>query len=195
MARVCTICNHEKQDEINQDIINGVSLRNIAKQYNVNYSAVNRHKGHLPAHLAQAKEAEEVSQADDLLAQVRQLQSRTQAILTRAEKAGDLKTALYGVAQARGNTELLCKMITYLEDQQRRDKPRGLTPEVERMVTDPDYIRAMQEVKHKYQAIKAGKDHSCASDCASACTCQKTIEGNELNELKKHKTRAGKNGS
>jgi hypothetical protein len=92
-------------------------LRDIAGQHGVSKSALERHKaGHLPAHLAKAKEAGEVARADDLLSQVRHLQDRTLAILTTSEDAGELRTALAAIREARGNLELLAKLLGELDD-------------------------------------------------------------------------------
>jgi hypothetical protein len=78
---------------------------------------VYRHKAeHLPAQLLKAREVEEVAQADDLLEQVRNLQAHALDILERAEKAGDLRTALAAISQARGNLELLGKLAGELDE-------------------------------------------------------------------------------
>ncbi|MBD0328067.1 MAG: hypothetical protein ICV68_16705, partial [Pyrinomonadaceae bacterium] len=71
---------------------------------------------HLPTHLLKAKDAEEVARADDLLEQVRYLQGHALDILERAENAGDLRTALAAISQARGNLELLGKLAGELTD-------------------------------------------------------------------------------
>jgi hypothetical protein len=63
-----------------------------------------------------AREAAEVAQADDLLNQVRSLQTHVLDILERAEKAGDLRTALAAISQARGNLELLGKLAGELDE-------------------------------------------------------------------------------
>jgi hypothetical protein len=63
-----------------------------------------------------AREAEEVAQADDLLEQVRHLQTHALDILERAEEAGDLRTALAAISQARGNLELLGKLAGELDE-------------------------------------------------------------------------------
>jgi transposase len=39
----CNVCIHSAQSEIDKALVQGVSLRNIAKQYGVSYSAVGRH--------------------------------------------------------------------------------------------------------------------------------------------------------
>jgi hypothetical protein len=78
---------------------------------------VYRHKTeHLPAHLLKAREAEEVAQADGLLEQARHLQTHALDILQRAGKAGDLRTALAAISQARGNLELLGKLAGELDE-------------------------------------------------------------------------------
>jgi hypothetical protein len=59
---------------------------------------------------------EEVARADDLLEQVRYLQAHALDILDRAEKSGDLRTALAAISQARGNLELLGKLAGELDE-------------------------------------------------------------------------------
>jgi hypothetical protein len=73
-------------------------------------AAVRHYDDHLPARLAKAKEAEDVAQADDLLAQVRALRSKSMALLLKAERAGDIRTALAGVREARATLELLLEI-------------------------------------------------------------------------------------
>jgi hypothetical protein len=118
VPRKCNICSHEKLKEINQALIDGQSLRNIAKQYQVSYSAVNRHKKeHLPAALVKAQEAQAVTQADSLLDQVEALRAKAVNLLEQAENAGDLKTALQGIGQARACLELLAKVRGELQQE------------------------------------------------------------------------------
>src|SRR5215212_4713368 len=104
MPRRCTVCDHPDRNGIDEALVGGVPYRSIAKRSGLSESAVYRHKTeHLPTHLLKAKEAEVVAQADDLLNQVRNLQAHALDILERAEKAGDLRTALAAISQARGN--------------------------------------------------------------------------------------------
>jgi hypothetical protein len=63
-----------------------------------------------------AQAAEEVAQADSLLEQVRDLQSRAYGILDKAEAADDLRTALGAIREARGNLELLAKLLGELDE-------------------------------------------------------------------------------
>ena len=95
MPRRCTVCDHPERNGIDQALVTGAPYRSVAKRFRLSESAVYRHKTeHLPVHLLRAKEVEEVARADDLLDQVRSLQAHALDILERAEKAGDLRTAL-----------------------------------------------------------------------------------------------------
>jgi hypothetical protein len=118
MSRRCTVCDHPERHSIDEVLVTGAPYRSVAKRFALSESAVYRHKtDHLPAHLLKAREVEEVAQADDLLEQVRNLQSHALDILERAEKAGDLRTALAAISQARGNLELLAKLSGELQQE------------------------------------------------------------------------------
>jgi hypothetical protein len=124
MPRRCTVCDHPQRHGIDKALVTGAPYRSVAKRFGLSDSAVYPHKTeHLPTHLLKAREAEEVAQADDLLEQVRNLQTHALDILDRAEKAGDLRTALAAISQARGNLELLGKLAGELDE---RPEPQHL---------------------------------------------------------------------
>jgi len=111
------VCDHPGRHGIDEALVSGAPYRSVAKRFELSESAVYRHKTeHLPAHLLKAREVEEVAQADDLLGQVRHLQAHALDILERAEKAGDLRTALVAISQARGNLERLGKLAGELDE-------------------------------------------------------------------------------
>lgn len=117
MPRSCTICAHPEKAAIDRAIVGGASNRSAASLYDVSEAAVRRHgANHLPAKLVKAQEVEDVVEADDLLAEVRGLQARALSILSKAEKAGELRTALGAIREARGNLELLAKLLGELND-------------------------------------------------------------------------------
>jgi len=117
MPRRCTVCDHPERHGIDEALVTGAPYRSVAKRFGLSESAVYRHKTeHLPAHLLKAREIEEAARADDLLDQVRYLQTHALNILERAEKAGDLRTALAAISQARGNLELLGKLAGELDE-------------------------------------------------------------------------------
>jgi hypothetical protein len=117
MPRRCTVCDHPERHSIDEALVSGAPYRSVAKRFELSESAVYRHKTeHLPAHLLKAREAEELARADDLLDQVRSLQTHALDILERAEETGDLRTALAAISQARGNLELLGKLAGELDE-------------------------------------------------------------------------------
>jgi hypothetical protein len=87
MPRKCTVCEHEKVEEINRLLLEGVSLRNLAKQYFVSAASLHRHKkDHLPAKLVKAREAREIAKADSLLDQVSNYGTRPFLSLTKQSR-------------------------------------------------------------------------------------------------------------
>ena len=117
MPRTCTICYHECLEEINRALVEGTAFPALVAKYRVSKDALSRHKvNHLPVTLVKAQEAQEVANADDLLEVVRNLQSRALTILGRAEGVGDLRTALGAIREARGNLELLAKLVGELDE-------------------------------------------------------------------------------
>jgi len=118
MPRVCTISTHSERAAIDTALLDNTPLRDIAGQYGVSKSALARYRNNrLPAALTHARDAEESSHADGLLRQVRDLQARALTILDSAEAAGDLRTALAAIREARGNLELLARLMGELNDQ------------------------------------------------------------------------------
>jgi len=116
MPRTCTVCLHAERAAIDAALLAQQPLRDIARQYRVSKDALARHREHLPAALVHAKAVEDVTHADDLLTQVRDLQARALTILDTAETAGDLKVALAAIREARGCIELFGRLAGELSD-------------------------------------------------------------------------------
>ena len=116
MPRTCTICTHRERRAIDRALVMQVPFRNIAQQHDLSPDAVYRHgRDHLPELLVKAQEAEDAAAADDLLASVRDLQETTLRLLTTAERAGKLGTAVMAIREARGNLELLARLTQQLD--------------------------------------------------------------------------------
>lgn len=116
MPRKCTVCEHAKVEEINRALVETQNITKIAEQYGVNYHAIYRHKDHIPAGMVKAQEAQEITKADTLLDQVANLRDNALSILSKAEQAGDLRTALQGIKEARGCLELLARLQGELQE-------------------------------------------------------------------------------
>ncbi len=108
MPRPCSVCRHPERRSIDLALIEAEPFRNLAKRYGLSSTALYRHReAHLSARLAKAYEAE----AGTLLDQVSALQERAMSILAKAEADRDLRAALAAIREARGNLELLAKLL------------------------------------------------------------------------------------
>ena len=117
MPRSCTVCEHPKRAVIDRALVGDASNRSVASLYDVSEAAVRRHKSnHLPAKLVMAEKASEVAEAHNLLDQVQDLQQSTLDILAEAEQSKQYRTALSAIREARGNLELLAKLLGELDE-------------------------------------------------------------------------------
>ncbi len=111
MPQPGTIATHPDRAAIDAAIVAGVPNRRIATQYGLSEGAVRRYKADgLPATLVKAKDAEEATHGDDLLAQLATLQADARRIGARAEGEGDLRTALAAVRELVRMIELLAEL-------------------------------------------------------------------------------------
>ena len=117
-GRPCTVCQHPKRDEIDKRLAIDSNFAGISRDFaGISEDALKRHKEkHLPGTLAKAENIKEVVKADALLEDVKALRKKALGILESAEKAGDLKTALLGIREARSCMELLAKVEGQLKD-------------------------------------------------------------------------------
>ena len=116
MPRVCTICSHERRDEIEDAFIAGTPKRRIAAHHGVSERAVRHHmREHLPALLALARDAYSAARADSLLDRIEALQSRTLATLDEVEQTDDYRARLAAIREARANLELIGEVTKELD--------------------------------------------------------------------------------
>jgi uncharacterized protein YqgV (UPF0045/DUF77 family) len=133
MARSCTACGHSQRATIDEALVAGASSnRRIATQFGLTEAGVRRHAAaHLPQALTLAQDAQEVSQADQLLEQVRQRLERAdkhvgiaEGLCARAANTGDIRGAVAAVSAAvnanrevRSILELLGKLQGQIQEQ------------------------------------------------------------------------------
>ena len=114
MSRVCTICSHEQSDDIDRALVLGLPNRRIAAQHGTTEQAVRRHKDkHLPTLLA---ESQRHVRADTLMARLEHYTHSAHSIRTKAEKAGDLRTALAAIRELVRIVELQERLIGEIKD-------------------------------------------------------------------------------
>jgi len=112
----CVVCLHDRQQQINADLVAGVSLRKLAALYGMSAMALSRHKkGHLsPALVAVRREREEQG-AEALVDRLESLIGTAIGILRVAEALKNPAQALAAIREARATLELKAKVTGELD--------------------------------------------------------------------------------
>jgi hypothetical protein len=113
----CTVCRHPERASIEAALVHHTPFRKIGTQFGVGYSAVVRHQKHVLAKLAKAREGIELAEATTLFAKVDQVLQDARRITERAEKKGDLQTALQGLRTITGSLGLLGRITGEIQQQ------------------------------------------------------------------------------
>jgi hypothetical protein len=120
VPRVCTVCTRPDRPKIDAAIVTRRdSMTGIARSFAVGADALARHaKTHLLTTLVKAGEAAELTQADDLVAQLAEVRRAAWAAKTAAEKDGDTRALLAALKIVLDHVDL-CSRIE--ERRQERD--------------------------------------------------------------------------
>jgi hypothetical protein len=88
-------------------LIRGETFRDISRRFNINKSALSRHKkNHIFALLVKTEEGKEVAKAESLIDEIQRLRLEAMRISQKAEQKGDYRTALAGVRELTRIVEL-----------------------------------------------------------------------------------------
>lgn len=117
MGRLCSVCGHADRKQIDTAIVDGVGVRALATRYGLSKDAVARHADtHLPGTLTRAADAAEAAHADTLLTEIRAREQRADELGRKAERDGDLRTALQALREWRGLAEFRAKVAGELDE-------------------------------------------------------------------------------
>jgi transposase len=113
MSMTCKVCRHPELQTIDESVLEGASIRDIAKRFRLSPASLDRHKKHLDKTLVKAKEAAEVNRADSLIEQLQQLRTDARRIQGKTERAKDYRGALAAI----GQLERLLQVSLKISDQ------------------------------------------------------------------------------
>lgn len=132
MPRQCSICVHEKRNEIEGALVHGNSFRMIARAYSVSPDAVSRHKrnGHIALEIIEAKEVEVVSGRHDIWSNINFWAGELKAIFQEARKNGERSVALTAIDKALKLEALLMQASAVLGEGPREIDPATMAHEV-----------------------------------------------------------------
>ena len=116
MPRKCSLCNHERRQELEHALLRGDSHRAIAQQFTVPRGAVPRHLKHVSAALARARELREGEHGKSVLVQLRELTRQAQHLKVRADRTGDCRAALGALRELTRLLELEARLTGELNE-------------------------------------------------------------------------------
>ena len=126
MTRTCTVCNHKDIEEINRRLINKEAYRDIAGQYKLSKSAVERHfngnpskkePGHIAELLSKSNDIKEIVSADSLLLKLQEEAVFVRDMRDSANEGGDIELALKAVDRALKCIDLYAKVSGLIQEQ------------------------------------------------------------------------------
>ncbi len=108
----CIICHRPDREAIDHDIARGASLREVGHAYNVQHTAVFRHKrDHTPNQIATLNGAHKVQDKGSALARLEALYSTAEKLLKKALKdSTSVNGQVQVVKEVRSCLELIAKM-------------------------------------------------------------------------------------
>jgi len=120
MGNSCGICNHPERLAIDRELVEGKSKADIARRFGVSDDAVRNHgDNHLSRQLVKAHERKEIIHAADLVTRIESLLSKSENILSEAEKKKQFTLALNAIRESRSTLELLYKIAAHLHEVRR----------------------------------------------------------------------------
>jgi hypothetical protein len=118
MPRICTICTHPERAAIDAAIAAGEPNRRIAPRYQLEETAIRRHKvSHLAEKLTKAMERRDIAEGDSLLDRLHQVTVETQTVLAEARAAKDHELVLRCIARLEKQIELEARLLGELKEQ------------------------------------------------------------------------------
>ena len=123
MPRACSVCQHADRIAIDRALVEGVSYRDIARQFggSVSKDGLSRHKAaHLSAALVRVVARREERAAEhgptSALERLEDLYARACRVLGQAEGSGQTAQQLGAIREARGLVEVIAKITGELRE-------------------------------------------------------------------------------
>ena len=116
VSRKCTICTHPQRAEIDRELAEGRSIRDIARRYSVSRPSLHRHRTHVQDAVQRAVEAKAVQVGVSVLDRIRELNREARALLEEARSKGRYAAAVQAIGAATRLLELEAKLLGELDE-------------------------------------------------------------------------------
>jgi hypothetical protein len=116
VSRKCSICNHDRRQEIEHALLRGESHRVVAQQFTVSRGAVARHLKHVSTALTRARKLKEIGAGKSIFLQLRELNLQVEQLKARADRTGDHRAALAALREKTHLVELEARLSGELNE-------------------------------------------------------------------------------
>ena len=168
MGGFCSTCNHKKKLEIDRQLVTGISVSLLARQYNISKESLLWHKKHhLTGQLQSAYQKMESQNSIDLLSKIDEILTQAQNIFHRNYEKGRDALAIKALAEQRNTLQLLAQISHALHqakqvelEQQRIESGESAKEEEEDWqeslkVLNDEELRMLLALSHK---LKTGNE-------------------------------------
>jgi hypothetical protein len=111
MPRTCLACASPERVAIEQALVVGEPLRNIAKRVSISPAGLLRHKNHVAQVIAKMSEKRRERLGDNLLDEMRRVQRKAWELLAKTESQGDHRASIVALREVRECLESLGEML------------------------------------------------------------------------------------
>ena len=111
----CTACINPNRAEVDDALLAGTPLQQIARHVSLSKDAVARHRRHVDSLLIQARKEREANNADTLSVKLAELSQRARRLADAAEQNGDMRAGLMGVRELGPILEIEAKIAGRIE--------------------------------------------------------------------------------
>jgi hypothetical protein len=108
VPRTCVACSSSDRAAIDEALVAGEPLRNIAKRVSISPTALLRHKNHVSQSVVKAAVRRDEQLGDSLLGQMRRVHHK---VLARMESEGDHRGSIVALREVRECLESLGTML------------------------------------------------------------------------------------
>lgn len=116
MTARCTVCAHEQRKAIDEALVLGRSLRDVARQYGPSKDALTRHRAHISPALQRMVERRQEAGPKAALDRLEDLYTRASRVLDAAEAEGKAALSLSAVRELRGVVETIARVTGELDE-------------------------------------------------------------------------------
>ncbi len=162
VSRKCTICTHPQRAEIDRELAEGRSIRDIARRYSVSRPSLHRHRTHVQDAVQRAVEAKAVQVGVSVLDRIRELNREARSLLEEARSTGRYAAAVQAIRAATRLLELEAKLLGELDERPHVNVQMGMAVMVPKGVLEAIYravLDAPEEVRERVALALAEVPH------------------------------------